>query len=139
MSSIAVTVTDRNAAKLVSCQRPVVSHSGRVMSRIRPIAGGLESRAPGGWLQTRTTVSFADGFAILNLAAAGFGALAVGLPETLAVAELGDVFGGIALRLSWSTLDFLVAVGVACRFLVAGTGPRAILSYFPTASATHYN
>lgn len=110
-----------------------------MISTLERIASSLEGGALSGRLLTNTTLGFADSLALLNLTAAGLIALAVGLPEALVVADLGNVVGGVALRLSWSALDFLVAVCVASRTDVAGTDLEASLNDLPALGAADHD
>lgn len=103
MRSVAVTFADR----------------GTTISRFGKIASDAGVGELSGRLLTRSALSLANSPAFFDRATAGFGALAVGLPEAIVVADLGSVVGGVALRISCSTLDCLVAVRITSRSGVA--------------------
>lgn len=90
-------------------------------------------------LLTRAALSLALSLAVLDLTAAGLGALPVSLPETLVVAGLGDVVGSIALRFARRALDLLLAVGDASRPNAAGISPGTIFGNLPALSTTYHD
>jgi hypothetical protein len=123
---------------------PALANRGAAISRSRrmcdDLAGGeLASSELSRRLLTGTALSAADSLAILHFAATRLPALAVGLPDAVLIAELGDVSSGVALPLSGVALDFLVAVGVARGTNVTGADLGASLNSLPTLGAAHHD
>lgn len=99
------------------------------------VGGGVRRRR----FHASTALGLARSLSIATLAAARLGALPVCLPEAFAVADLGDIVGCVAPRLSRGAFDLLVAVSVTGRTDVAGTGLVTSLDGLPSmAAAQHY-